>query len=121
MAVDDSKVLFSSNWDVNQIIEGDIVTVTVPAYSVSLPKVTVADISHLGLTKAPVVLAKIKDMTSDTWFLPGGGLYFNGFTPGPRVSIVATPTLIQADTLLNTAPVTVQIEYYVMTKDAVSS
>lgn len=119
MAVDDSKTLFSSNWDVNQIVAGNTVTVVVPAYAIGNPRVQVADISSLGLASAPSVLAKIREVGSNTWFAPGGGLYFSGFTNGPLVNIVVTPTAIYADRQVASS-ITVEIEYYVLTRNASS-
>ena len=117
--MDNSKIQFSSEWDIKQIVFGETKNLTVVGGSYPPTQYLLKDFSSLGLTKPPTVIAKIKKQGESVWFLPGGGIYYSGFTPGARIDISINSTSIYLSSWLSGTH-NITIEYYLLTGSASS-
>lgn len=117
--MDSSKIQFSSAWDIKQIMFGESKDMSITGGAYPPAQFLVKDFTSLGLTKPPIVLARIKNQGSNYWFLPGGGLYLNGFDPGPRIDIAVTSTTLHIQSWVSGTH-NITIEYYLLTGSASS-
>lgn len=81
MVIDDSKLIFSSSWDIDQILRSGELTITAPVTSSALPiydtsgDIEVVDFSDLGLDYPPMYFLSWRSVGKTKWntdFSPGG-------------------------------------------------
>lgn len=94
MALDETKLLFNSNWDIDQILLSGQTTVTIPntAYGT---RTLVVDYTTLGLTTQPRVFIAWRTPGENKWNLNGAANNFGGATKLP-IFITATNTQLFA-------------------------
>ena len=117
MAIDETKLLFSSNWDIDQVLASGTATVSFPASQPYGTRVEVYDYSALGMTTYPRVHMYWRKQGETKWNINGAANNFGGTTLLPIFALV-TSTKLYAVITGSEAANTKEIRYVIYKNEA---
>lgn len=115
--MDDSKLLFNTNWVLDQIIKQGTVTLTIASADWSTRQ-TIVDFSDLGLTKIPMFMMTSRPVGQTKWQMQGAGSAYNAGNHSPIFPVATTTKLSVYGGDVGTA---YEIRYYLFKQPAVTT